>query len=104
MNMSDQILDELLSWWREKKEVKATYLLPTSTTEKKDILLLITTSSLSYFDRLDLYYPPAKRSDNIRVYPITCEELNNWPEQVQEQVKKTLNRAKVLFSQNGHVC
>ncbi len=91
------IPQELLALWREREEIEAVYLLPTSTAARQDVLLWITESPLSYFERLDLYYPPERRRPELRVYPITKREFDTWPEGVRRSVTETLKRSKVLF-------
>ncbi len=95
--MTDKLLEELLLFWRSRKEIEAVYLLPTSTAQSKDCLLLINESDKSYFERLDFYYPKEKRKKDLHVFPITQQELNNWPEEIRNQVEKTISQAKPLF-------
>ncbi len=91
------IPQELLGLWREREEIEVVYLLPTSTEARQDVLLWITESPLSYFERLDLYYPPERRRPELRVYPITKQEFASWPEEARRSVTETLKRSKVVW-------
>ncbi|NPA49302.1 MAG: hypothetical protein GXO20_04915 [Thermodesulfobacteria bacterium] len=95
--MAENIPQELLDFWKKREEIAAIYLLPTSTPKMKDILLWITQSNLSYFDRLDLYYPREKRKPDLHVYPITKQEFESWPESIRKTVQETLRRSKLLW-------
>ena len=94
-------LETLLSFWQKKEEIIAIYLLPTSGPRSKDILLLIKGSNLSYFERLELYYPREKSQKGLHVYPITCEEFSAWPPSVSQSVRQTLSQAKCLFQRDA---
>ena len=95
-----EIPEDLQNFWKEREEVEAFYLLPTSTSESKDVLLWISHSPLSYFQRLDFYYPREKRREYLKVFPITREEFEKWPQDTRKRVMETLKKSRLLWKRS----
>jgi len=90
-------IEKLLDLWQRREGISGIYILPTSTSKNIDILLCLEDERLSYFERLDFYYPPSWRKDFLHVYPISRQEFKNWPEKIKEQVRKTIEKSRILW-------
>jgi len=95
--MNLNLPQNLLDFWQKRKEISGIYILHTSTRKNLDILLCIENSQESYFERLDFYYPSDQRKSFLRVYPITRKEFESWPKGVKDQVRQSLEKARVLW-------